>query len=156
MLRKILGLREEKLAKKGEFPSSGNASATALPKIEAVAKPAVNLTAHSNTGRSSYSSTNGQSALDLIRQSRVGEVMTLAPVKTQIWVQIGAFSNETYASSTLQKARALGNAEISSLLKGGQTFYWVRLGPAQSVNEADKLLDDAMKHGFSGARIILD
>ena len=48
-----------------------------MPKVEAAAKPTVNLTAKSSSGRSAYSSNNGQSALDLLSQSRVGEVMSV-------------------------------------------------------------------------------
>ena len=49
----------------------------------------------------------------------------------------------------------MGNGEISSLLKA-HTLHRVRLGPVQTVSEADKLLDGVMKIGFSGARIIVD
>ena len=149
-------LRLEKLAKNGEFPSVDGARSTAMPEVEAVAKPTVNLTAKSNTGRSAYSSTNGQSALDLLLQSRVGEVMTVSPVITQIWVQVGAFHSEKSAKSVLTQIQSLENGEISSFSKGGQTLHRVRLGPVQSVSEADKLLDGVMNLGFSGARIIVD
>ena len=149
-------LRLEKLAKNGKFPSVGGVPATAMPEVEAAAKPTVNLTAKSNTGRSEYSSTNGQSALDLLSQSRVGEVMTVAPVITQIWVQVGAFHSESSAASVLTKVKTAGNGEISSTSKAGQTLHRVRLGPMQSVSEADQLLDNVVKIGFSGARIVVD
>ena len=149
-------LRLEKLAKKGDFPSVGGTPSSAMPEVEAVAKPRVSLTAKSNTGRSAYSSTNGQSALELLSQSRVGEVMTMPPVMTQIWVQVGAFHSEGSAASVLAQLETLGNGEISSLLKAGQTLHRVRLGPVQTVSEADKLLDGVMSIGFSGARIIVD
>ena len=149
-------LRLEKLAKNGEFPSVDGAPSSAMPEVEAAAKPTVNLTAKSNTGRSAYSSNNGQSALDLLSQSRVGEVMSVAPVTTQIWVQVGAFHSESSAASVLAQVETLGNGEISSLLKAGQTLHRVRLGPVQTVGEADKLLDGVMNIGFSGARIIVD
>jgi rare lipoprotein A len=149
-------LRLEKLARNGEFPSIGGVSTTAMPEVEAAAKPTVNLTATSNTGRSAYSSNNGQSALDLLSQSRVGEVMTVAPVTTQIWVQVGAFHSESSAASVLAQVEIVGNGEVSSMSKAGQTLHRVRLGPVQSVSEADKLLDGVVKIGFSGARIIVD
>jgi len=149
-------LRLEKLAKNGEFPSVDGAPSAAMPEVEAAAKPTVNLTAKSNTGRSAYSSNNGQSALDLLSQSRVGEVMSVAPVTTQIWVQVGAFHSESGAASVLAQLETLGNGEISSLLKAGQTLHRVRLGPVQTVSEADKLLAGVMNIGFSGARIIVD
>ena len=149
-------LRLEKLAKTGAFPSVDGAPSAAMPEVEAAAKPTVNLTAKSNTGRSAYSSTNGQSALDLLSQSRVGEVVSVAPVTTQIWVQVGAFHSEGSAASVLAQIETLGNGEISSLLKAGQTLHRVRLGPIKTVSEADKLLDGVMNIGFSGARIIVD
>ena len=149
-------LRLEKLAKSGKFPSIGGVPTTAMPEVEAAAKPTVNLTATSNTGRSAYSSNNGQSALDLLSQSRVGEVMTVAPVTTQIWVQVGAFHSESSAASVLAQVETVGNGEVSSMSKAGQTLHRVRLGPVQSVSEADKLLDGVVKIGFSGARIIVD
>ena len=149
-------LRLEKLAKNGEFPTVNGAQTTAMPEVAAAAKPKVNLTAKSNTGRSSYSSNNGHSALDLLSQSRVGQVMSVAPVTTQIWVQVGAFHSKRSAASVLAQIETLGNGEISSLLKAGQTLHRVRLGPVQTVSEADKLLDGVMSIGFSGARIIVD
>ena len=149
-------LRLEKLAKNGEFPSIGGVPKTAMPKVEAAAKPTVNLTATSNTGRSSYSSNNGKSALDLLSQSRVGEVITVAPLTTQIWVQVGAFHSESSAASVLAQVETVGNGEVSSMSKAGQTLHRVRLGPVQTVSEADKLLDGVVKIGFSGARIIVD
>ena len=149
-------LRLEKLAKNGEFPSVDGAPSIAMPEVEAVVKPKVNITAKSNTGRSAYSSTNGQSALDLLSQSRVGEVITMPPVITQIWVQVGAFHSESSASAVLAQLETMGNGEISSLLKAGQTLHRVRLGPVQTVSEADKLLNGVMNIGFSGARIVVD
>ena len=149
-------LRLEKLAKNGEFPSVGGAPSIAMPEVEAVVKPKVNITAKSNTGRSAYSSTNGQSALDLLSQSRVGEVITMPPVITQIWVQVGAFHSESSAAAVLAQLETMGNGEISSLLKAGQTLHRVRLGPVQTVSEADKLLNGVMNIGFSGARIVVD
>ena len=149
-------LRIEKLAKNGEFPSFDGMPSTAMPEVEAVAKPSVNITAKSNTRRSAYRSKKSQSALDLLSQSRVGEVMTVSPVITQIWVQVGAFHSESSAESVLAQVKTLGNGEISSLLKAGQTLHRVRLGPVQTVSEADKLLGGAINIGFSGARIIVD
>ena len=149
-------LRLEKLAKNGKCPSVDEAPSITMPKIEAAAKPTVNLTAKSNTGRAGYSSNNGQSALDLLSQSRVGEVIAVTPVTTQIWIQVGAFHSESSAASVLAQVQTLGNGEISSLLKAGQTLHRVRLGPVQTVGEADTLLDGVMNIGFSGARIIVD
>ncbi|MDC1120671.1 septal ring lytic transglycosylase RlpA family protein [Alphaproteobacteria bacterium] len=149
-------LRLEKLARDGQFPSVDGVLTEAMPKIEAAVKPSVNLTAKSNTGRSGYSSDNGQSAIELLSQSQVGEVITVAPVSTQIWVQVGAFHSESNAASVLAQLANVGNGEVSAFSKAGQTLHRVRLGPVQDVSAADKLLDGVVKTGFSGARIIVD
>ena len=61
------------------------------------------------------------------------------PVTTQIWVQVGRFILKAVPS--VCAAKALGNGEISSLSKAGQMLHRVRLGPVQTVSEADRLLD---------------
>jgi rare lipoprotein A len=149
-------LRLEKLARDGQFPSVDGVLTEAMPKIEAAVKPSVNLTAKSNTGRSGYGSDNGQSALELLSQSQVGEVITVAPVLTQIWVQVGAFHSESSAAAVLAQLANIGNGEVSAASKAGQTLHRVRLGPVQDVSAADRLLDGVVKTGFSGARIIVD
>jgi rare lipoprotein A len=127
-----------------------------MPEMTAAAKPKVNLTAKSNTTKSKFEVSKKQSALDLISQSRVGEVINVAPVATQIWVQVGAFHAETSARAVLGKVQAIGAGEVSTVNKLGKTLYRVRLGPVQDVAAADSLLDKVVNTGFSGARIVVD
>ncbi len=149
-------LRMEALAKRGEFPSLAANEQGAMPEVSAAVKPTVNLTAKSNTVKSKFEATKKQSALDLISQSRVGEVINVAPVVTQIWVQVGAFHAETSANAVLQKVQTLGVGEVSTVNRLGKTFYRVRLGPVDNVAAADNLLDKVVNTGFSGARIVVD
>ena len=149
-------LRLETLARKGDFSDIDGSGQIVMPEVNAAAKPSVNLTAKSNTAASKFAATKSQSALDLLSQSRVGEVISVAPVETQIWVQVGAFHAETSANAVLKKVGGIGTGEVSSVNRLGKTLYRVRLGPVADVDAADSLLDKIVNVGFGGARIVVD
>ena len=56
------------------------------------AEPDVNLTTTSSKMKKKVKANKTQSALELLSQSRVGKVISVAPVETKIWVQVGAFT----------------------------------------------------------------
>ena len=149
-------LRLETLARKGDFSDVDGSGQILMPEVNPAAKPSVNLTAKSNTAASKFAATKSQSALDLLSQSRVGEVISVAPVETQIWVQVGAFHAETSANAVLKKVAVVGAGEVSSVNRLGKTLYRVRLGPVADVAAADSLLDKVVNIGFGGARIVVD
>ena len=149
-------LRLETLARKGDFSDIDGSGQILMPEVNPAAKPSVKLTAKSNTAASKFAATKSQSALDLLSQSRVGEVISVAPVETQIWVQVGAFHAETSANAVLKKVVAVGAGEVSSVNRLGKTVYRVRLGPVADVAAADSLLDKVVNIGFGGARIVVD
>ena len=96
------------------------------------------------------------SALELLVRSRVGEVITVAPIETQLWVQVGAFYAQANASNVLAKVVAVGTGQVSPVDVSGQTLHRVRIGPLNTVEAADKALDGVIGLGFSGARIVVD
>ena len=96
------------------------------------------------------------SALELLARSRVGEVITVAPIETQIWVQVGAFYAESNALNVLTKVEAAGKGRVSPVNFQGRTLHRVRIGPLNSVEAADSALDGVIGLGFSGARIVVD
>ena len=146
-------LQLERLARNGEFPESGFNDD--LPTSNAAAKPAVKLTAKT-TRAQAVKTAPGKSALELLSQNRVGEVIQTQTVETDIWVQIGAFHSEDNAAAVLNRLAGLGQGRVTPALKDGQTLYRSRLGPLATVEQADKLLNDVMKQGFNGARIVVD
>ena len=146
-------LKLERLARDGQFPESGFEED--LPESDGVAKPTVTLTAKT-TRATAVKRAPGKSALDLLSQNRVGEVIQTQPIETEIWVQIGAFHSEDNAKAVLSRLSSVGSGKVIPALKDGQTLYRSRLGPVASVEQADKLLDDVMKQGFNGARIVVD
>lgn len=93
---------------------------------------------------------------DVANRIRPNGQVSLVPVpaKSEIYVQLGAFSN-------YQNARKLmfsysGGAHIYPYLSNGTTFYRVRLGPFQTVDSADDALDAAQNNGQPDARIVID
>lgn len=84
-------------------------------------------------------------------------VVTQQPViQTSIYVQAGAFGNETNAQNLSQKLATYGNAKVYPTNVGGQQFYRVRLGPYQTVDEADLALANVVAHGSPQATIIVE
>ena len=146
-------LQLERLARDGKFPESGFDED--LPVSNGVAKPTVSLTAKT-TRATAVKKAPGKSALDLLSQNRVGEVIQTQAIETEIWVQIGAFHSVDNARAVLTRLSVFGEGRIIPALKDGQTLHRARFGPIATVEQADKLLNDVMKEGFNGVRIVVD
>ena len=146
-------LRLEQLAKQGQFPELSQLEDA--PPITAAARPKVTLNAKHNR-ELSHKKPERQSALDLIAASKVGEVINVDPVQTEIWVQLGAFHQQKNAEGVLSKASSLSDGQVSSIISNGKTLYRARLGPIESVETADLLLGDVLNLGFAGARIVVE
>lgn len=149
-------LRLEELAKKGKFPEVEGLPEEEKPEFNAVGTSNVSFSATSTTGRSTYNAEQGQSAIDLLNSSRVGEMIEVAPIETNIWVQIGAFHSQANATNVMNKVSTVGKGQISQIDVNGQLLHRVRIGPATSVETADTLLNGVFDLGFSGARIVVD
>jgi rare lipoprotein A len=149
-------LRLENLAKRGEFPTLTAADQGSMPKMSAAVKPKVNLVAKSNKVKPKVTVNKPQSALELLSQSRVGNVISVAPVMTKIWIQVGAFHANASAMTVLSKIKGVGPGEVSTVNHRGKTLYRVRLGPLDDVAKADTVLEKVINTGFTGARIVVD
>ena len=149
-------LRLENLAKRGEFPTLTSTDQGAMPEMVAVVKPKVNLIAKSSKIKSKVAVNKPQSALELLLQSRVGAVISVAPVITKIWIQVGAFHANASAMTVLSKIKGVGIGEVSTVNHRGKTLYRVRLGPLDDVDKADTVLEKVVNIGFTGARIVVD
>lgn len=73
-----------------------------------------------------------------------------------LWVQAGAFSSVQNAERMRARLSGLGTAVTSPVTKAGRPLYRVRLGPARSVAEADRLLAAALRAGAPDSRIVVD
>lgn len=148
-------LRLEKLAKEGQFPLLSDDYDPDVPQTVAVSRPTVNLRAKT-TRAVAEKPKSSSSAVELLASSRGISVVETMPIKTDIWVQIGAFHSETNAQNLINKFTEFSSGAIFQFSKDGRILYRARLGPLSSVNEADLLLDKILKRGFDGAEIVVD
>jgi peptidoglycan lytic transglycosylase len=83
--------------------------------------------------------------------------VTRQPVRaTNIYVQAGAFVLRENALRLGARLSIFGPTSITESLKGQQRFYRVRLGPVDSVDDADRLLATLLENGHKDARVVVD
>lgn len=80
------------------------------------------------------------------------------PLNAQLYIQLGAFSNQ---QSAYRLQKQLGNSgykgvRISSAVVGDIKLYRVRIGPISETEKADLLLADLQHAGYSEARYIVE
>jgi rare lipoprotein A len=79
------------------------------------------------------------------------------PVKpTNIFIQAGAFLQQSNALKLTQQLASLGQTRVTPARVGTQTFYRVRLGPIQRIEDADALLQKVIGTGQPDARIVVE
>lgn len=83
-------------------------------------------------------------------------VTQTAPVKSAIYVQAGAFSDEGNAIRLSKNLSDVGPSRVYPSLVSGQNFYRVRLGPFSSVEEADMALAKVTSGPAPQAKIIVE
>jgi len=92
-------------------------------------------------------------AAPIMPDGRVGQV----PVHpTQLYIQAGAFTNQSNAVRLRAKLSPLGSTTITPISVDGQRFFRVRLGPIATVDQADAMLDRVVGTGVAQARIVVD
>jgi rare lipoprotein A len=85
-----------------------------------------------------------------------GQVL-LEPVKaTNIYIQAGAFTQQTNAQMLTSRLSAFGPVRMTPVQVGSQLFYRVRLGPLANVDQADQVLQRVIHSGQTEARIVVD
>jgi rare lipoprotein A len=90
-------------------------------------------------------------------QQPTGQVSVVqVPVKTRLYVQLGAFSDHRNAERLKARLSAAQGLAISPIDINGQRFYRVRIGPFDDVGDADQALSGALKLGGTDAKIVVD
>jgi len=74
----------------------------------------------------------------------------------QIYVQAGAFTQYNNASRLKDRVAGIGPAVISPTKVGGTQYYRVRVGPIDSVDQADSILSRVFDAGSTDARVVVD
>lgn len=68
------------------------------------------------------------------------------------WVQMGAFANETKARDMASQLRGKGYPAVTEVVRGGSSeLYRVRVGPLETRESASRVRDNLAKSGFDGA-----
>jgi rare lipoprotein A len=83
--------------------------------------------------------------------------VSYTPIKpTNIFIQAGAFLQQSNALKLTQQLASLGQTRVTPATVGTQTFYRVRLGPIQRIEDADTLLQKVIGTGQPDARIVVE
>ena len=75
---------------------------------------------------------------------------------TELFIQAGAFQSRENANRLSSRLRSFGTPAIQVAEVAGKTFYRVRLGPLQSVEIADAMLERVIDAGYPGSTIIVE
>ena len=73
-----------------------------------------------------------------------------------MYVQAGAYVDYANASKVRSRLSQYGPAWLSESRVGRQKFYRVRIGPMQTLDRADSVLNQLISSGFPRARIVVD
>jgi len=86
----------------------------------------------------------------------LGKVQAVPVLKTEMYVQAGAFSDFDNANRVSARLSPIGPVKVSSVLINGRDIYRVRVGPLANVTDADQFLESVIRAGFADARIVVD
>jgi rare lipoprotein A len=75
---------------------------------------------------------------------------------TSIFIQAGAYSRYDNAERVRGTLAGVGKARVVQALVNGRDIYRVRVGPLDTVDAADSLLERVVRAGFTDARIVVD
>ncbi len=85
-----------------------------------------------------------------------GTVTTVAVGSSDMYVQVGAFTQFQNAHQAAARLGSLQNVTVTSKIVDGREFFRVRAGPLDELKAADRVLETILRSGFSDARIIID
>ncbi|PWC37573.1 septal ring lytic transglycosylase RlpA family protein [Azospirillum sp. TSO35-2] len=86
-------------------------------------------------------------------------VVAQLPVSSHdsIYVQVGAFGSEENVTRARARLSTIGQpVRVSPTRSGGQTLQRVRVGPLDSVDRADAVLNQIIQAGLTEAKIVVD
>ncbi len=86
-------------------------------------------------------------------------VVAQLPVQARdaIYVQVGAYGSEENVAKARARLSAIGQrASVSQTRSAGMTLQRVRVGPLDSVDRADALLNQIIHAGLTEAKIVVD
>lgn len=80
----------------------------------------------------------------------------MAPVVDNFFVQAGSFRSAGNANALASRLSDLGPVEVTETVVDGTPWYRVRVGPVDSSQGADTLLESVISRGQDGARVVIN
>ena len=96
-----------------------------------------------------------QPVLDAVPETLTGTVAQGEPDPGALYVQMGVFSGRVFAQQQGSRVAALG-PRIEERGSGRNRTFRVRIGPIDTVPEADRVLDQVIGAGVPDARIVVE
>ncbi len=101
----------------------------------------------------------GQVEIVAISENKPGSKKAVSgKAEQQIFIQMGAFSNQNSAYKLQKRLQADGfsSTDIERVKQNGLSLYRVRLGPLQKQDDIDFILGDLQHAGYADAHIIVE
>ncbi len=103
--------------------------------------------------------TPGQSPTPTMARVTQASVPASTSPSIGLYLQLGAFissQNAYQLKDQVNSALSSNQADVSTILKNGQQFYRVRLGPLNGAEQADNLALRLTEKGFVKHRVVID
>jgi rare lipoprotein A len=150
-------LPEESHAASDELPGHPQLAIAAAPRSAVVATdlaPPPGMASEPNKVRSV--TTPAEAVAAPISVARPAETVTQGVANpARLWVRLDAFEEYSYATAQLTRVSDLG-ATIDRMFDGRVRRFRVRIGPMDTVRQADDALTNALARGIPDARIVVE
>ena len=149
----------EKLAKKGQFPEIDEITKKTTPPINQVSYSNVSIKKIgennlSNNTEKTYKKNKNEIQIEEV-QKRV-QVLKLNGKKYKIWIQIASFSNQKSAKILMTKFKSIQKINIKKANISGKSFYRVRVGPFNKIDETKEIYNFLINSGMEGTKIFVE
>ena len=84
------------------------------------------------------------------------QVTVQIPVATRLYVQVGAFARPENAARLQSELAGFGQSHVHAIEVDGRRFYRVRVGPIQTIDNADWVLGQVIQAGYPQAQLVVD
>lgn len=85
-----------------------------------------------------------------------GEITQRPASPSNLYVQAGSFLRRDYATRFSRRLSVHGRSGVTHAQVDGRWFFRVRVGPLESVKQADRILSALYGDGITDARIVVD
>ena len=149
----------EKLAKKGQFPE--------IDEIKKRTTPPINKVIHSNVSIKQIRENNlvvksEKNFKENKNKSHIEEVQKKVQALKingkifKIWIQIASFSNKKSANILKKKFNSIKKINIKKANYKGKSYYRVRVGPFNRINETKEIYNFLINSGMEGTKIFVE